>query len=117
VKRYTRTLSTPLVFEHPKKTPVLAVSIAASIESFYRAALNAVLNQQLTGKPATSYFPNMHIQIPTRILYINGFKGIRQYLDQLVRMLIESIAYTFSTTLKTLRTQQQLDWGLLLRQV
>jgi hypothetical protein len=25
-------------------------------------------------------FPNMHIQIPTRMLYINGFKATRQFL-------------------------------------
>jgi hypothetical protein len=35
--------------QHPKKTPFMAISVAAGIESFYRAALNALLNQQLTG--------------------------------------------------------------------
>jgi hypothetical protein len=30
-----------------------------------------------------SWFPNMHIQLPTRILYINGFKGLRHQLDLL----------------------------------
>ncbi len=59
----------------------MAISAAAGVESFYRAALNAVLNQQLTGQKAPTLFPNMHIQVPIRIMYINGFKGIRSLLD------------------------------------
>lgn len=59
--------------------------MAAAIESFYRAALNAYLNQKLTGVKMTTLFPNMHIQTPTRIVYINGFKAIRQYLDNMVK--------------------------------
>lgn len=58
-----------------------AVSVAASIESFYRSGLNAILLSQLTGKPA-AWFPNMHIQLPSRIAYINGFKGLRYIFDQ-----------------------------------
>lgn len=26
-------------------------------------------------------FPNMHIQVPSRIMYINGFKGARHLID------------------------------------
>ena len=59
---------------------VPAVSIAAGIESYYRSALNAMLNARLTGVKA-DYFPNMHIQVPTRIAYITGFKGLRATLD------------------------------------
>jgi len=70
VRRYTRNFSTPLVLEHPKRTSVLAVSVAASIESFYRAALNSLMNQHLTGIKGGGLFPNMHIQIPTRIVCI-----------------------------------------------
>lgn len=81
IRRHTRQLRTPLLEQHPKKTPIMAISVAAAVESFYRAALNSILNQKLTGVPMTSLFPNMHIQVPTRIVYINGFKGIRQYLD------------------------------------
>lgn len=77
-------MRTPLLEQHPKKTNYFAVSVAASVESFYRSALNSLLNSQLTGKPATNLFPNMHIQLPTRIAYINGFKGLRQYLDDKV---------------------------------
>jgi len=85
VRRHTRQLRTPLLEQHPKKTPYLAISVAAAIESFYRAALNSILNQKLTGVKMSGLFPNMHIQVPTRIVYINGFKGIRQYLDNNVQ--------------------------------
>lgn len=44
------------------------------IESYYRSGLNAWLNAQLTGRPMANMFPMFHIQIPTRVLYINGFK-------------------------------------------
>jgi CRP-like cAMP-binding protein len=81
VRRHTRQLRTPLLEQQPKKTPIVAISVAAAVESFYRAALNSILNQKLTGVPMASLFPNMHIQVPTRIVYINGFKGIRQYLE------------------------------------
>jgi len=84
IRQYTNSLRTPLFEQRPYQTPFLAVSIAASIESFYRAALNSVLNQQLTGVKMGALFPNMHIQVPTRILYINGFKGLRQYFDSTV---------------------------------
>eukprot|EP01100_Stratorugosa_tubuloviscum_P014909 TRINITY_DN8258_c0_g1_i1.p1 TRINITY_DN8258_c0_g1~~TRINITY_DN8258_c0_g1_i1.p1 ORF type:complete len:425 (-),score=203.38 TRINITY_DN8258_c0_g1_i1:79-1311(-) len=80
VRRHTRLQRTPLLDQSPKKAPLLAVSIAASIESFYRAGMNAWLNQQLTGIPMTKLFPNMHIQIPTRVCYINGLKGLRTVL-------------------------------------
>jgi hypothetical protein len=57
-----------------------AVILAAGVESYYRSALNAQINYALTGIKA-SMFPNMHIQVPTRISYILGFKGLRQYID------------------------------------
>jgi hypothetical protein len=59
---------------------VPAVSIAAAIESYYRSALNAMLNTRLTGVKA-ELFPNMHIQVPVRVSYICGFKGLRGYFD------------------------------------
>jgi hypothetical protein len=83
IRNYTKLQRTPLLQQHPKQTPYFAVSVAASVESFYRSALNSMLNARLTGKQA-SLFPNMHIQLPTRVVYINGFKGIRQVLDQYV---------------------------------
>lgn len=58
-----------------------AVMIAAGIESYYRSALNAQVNRVLTGVKA-DLFPNMHIQVPMRIAYIAGFKGLRAYIDQ-----------------------------------
>jgi len=85
IRRHTKLHRTPLLEQHPRKTPVLAVTVAAGIESFYRSALNAILNQALTGVKMTSLFPNMHIQVPTRILYINGFKQIRAYLDSTIK--------------------------------
>eukprot|EP01119_Soliformovum_irregulare_P000648 TRINITY_DN10468_c0_g1_i1.p1 TRINITY_DN10468_c0_g1~~TRINITY_DN10468_c0_g1_i1.p1 ORF type:complete len:418 (-),score=94.22 TRINITY_DN10468_c0_g1_i1:34-1287(-) len=81
VRRHTRAQRTPLLEQHGKKPPIFAISLAASIESFYRSALNSLLNQALTGVRATTLFPNMHIQLPTRVMYINGFKLLRQYFD------------------------------------
>lgn len=59
----------------------LAVGIAAAAESYPRSALNAVLNQRLTGVRG-SLFPNMGVQIPTRVVYISGFKGLRALIDR-----------------------------------
>ena len=73
---------TPLTLQKAAPgNPILAVSIAAGIESFYRSALNAYINAHLTGQPRAALFPDMHRQIPARVLYINGTKGIRQFLD------------------------------------
>ena len=58
----------------------LCVRARVGVESFYRSGLNAAMNARLSGQWGT-LFPNMHIQCPARILYINGFKGLRQYLD------------------------------------
>lgn len=58
-----------------------AVSAAAFIESYYRSALNSLLNARLLGVKG-NLFPNMHIQVPSRILYICGFKALRTSLDQ-----------------------------------
>jgi len=85
IRRHTKAQRTPLLEQHPRKSPILAVSIAAGVESFYRSALNALLNQALTGVKMTTFFPNMHIQLPTRIVYINGFKQLRGYLDAHVK--------------------------------
>lgn len=85
IRTQTKLMRTPLLETHPKRVhhPILINSLAAAIESFYRSALNSLLNQRLTGLKA-SLFPNMHIQIPSRIIYINGFKGIRLYLDETI---------------------------------
>jgi hypothetical protein len=57
---------------------VPAVLITAAIESYYQSALNAMLNTRLTGVKV-ELFPNMHIQVPVRVSYICGFKGLRGY--------------------------------------
>lgn len=85
IRTYTKAQRTPLLEQHPKQTPYFAVSIAAAVESFYRSSLNSMLNYRLTGVRG-SLLPNMHIQLPTRIIYINGFKGIRQYLDSQIHL-------------------------------
>eukprot|EP00281_Chroomonas_sp_CCMP1168_P033706 CAMPEP_0206244864 /NCGR_PEP_ID=MMETSP0047_2-20121206/18390_1 /ASSEMBLY_ACC=CAM_ASM_000192 /TAXON_ID=195065 /ORGANISM="Chroomonas mesostigmatica_cf, Strain CCMP1168" /LENGTH=430 /DNA_ID=CAMNT_0053670123 /DNA_START=122 /DNA_END=1414 /DNA_ORIENTATION=+ len=77
-------MRTPLLEQRPKKTNVIAVTIAAAVESFYRSGLNAAMNARLSGQWG-KLFPNMHIQMPARILYINGFKGLRQFLDSAVK--------------------------------
>eukprot|EP00536_Pseudo-nitzschia_multiseries_P012104 jgi/Psemu1/207730/e_gw1.445.26.1 len=55
--------------------------VAAGMESYYRSALNAQVNRVLTGVKA-ELFPNMHIQVPMRVAYIAGFKGLRAYMDR-----------------------------------
>jgi len=98
IRRHTRTMRTPLLSQHPKRTHYLSVSLAAGGESFYRSALNSLLNQNLTGAKVKTLFPNMHIQIPTRIIYINGFKGIRQQLDER----IDAEKYPYPTAIRLL---------------
>jgi len=63
----------------------LYTSMGTSVEAFYRSALNAQLNARLTGQPAAAYFPDMHVQLPLRVAYINGFKGLRLVVQQAVR--------------------------------
>lgn len=83
IKRQSSLLRTPLLDQRPLSFPVVPTSIAAATESFYRSALNSWLNYRLTGQSG-AMFPNMHIQLPTRIAYINGFKLARQLLDEKV---------------------------------
>jgi len=75
---------TPIFDQPPQRVNVAAVSVAAAFESYYRAMMNAVLNSSLSGSAGPTLFPNMHVQIPTRVAYINGFKFLRQGLDDLV---------------------------------
>ena len=75
---------TPLLEQKQQGVNIPAIAIAAGIESYYRSALNATLNRALTGAKA-ELFPNMHIQVPTRIAYICGFKGLRGFFDEHVK--------------------------------
>ncbi|CAI5742307.1 unnamed protein product [Hyaloperonospora brassicae] len=85
IRRQASLLQTPLFEQHAKPTPYFATSVAASIEAFYRSGMNSLLNARLTGQPVARLFPEMHLQIPTRVVYINGFKGIRHVLEKTVR--------------------------------
>lgn len=58
-----------------------SVMVAAGMESYYRSALNSQVNRVLTGVKG-DLFPNMHIQVPTRVAYIAGFKGLRTYMER-----------------------------------
>lgn len=80
LRRGSKKFATPLLEQRQQDVNVPAVSIAAGIESYYRSALNAMLNTRLTGIKA-ELFPNMHIQVPVRIAYIAGFKGLRSFFD------------------------------------
>ena len=103
VFRLSNSYSTPLFEQPAQKVNVAAVSVAAAVESYYRSALNSFLNAAIqstmakdaAGKAAASavkssgislaqMFPEMHVQIPTRVMYINGFKLSRQWLAGLV---------------------------------
>lgn len=81
VRDTSKKYRTPLLQQTQSEVNVPAVAIAAGIESYYRSALNALLNARLTGVKA-DFFPNMHIQVPTRISYIVGFKGLRSFFDK-----------------------------------
>ena len=63
-----------------KGFPVISTTVGATVDSFYRSAMNSKLNASLTGKTAP-LFPNMHVQTPIRILYLNGIKNIRVAVD------------------------------------
>eukprot|EP00042_Codosiga_hollandica_P044059 m.427308 g.427308 ORF g.427308 m.427308 type:complete len:144 (-) comp56698_c1_seq24:832-1263(-) len=77
----SKVMRTPL-FEQmgPTRPPFFAASVAASIECFYRSFMSSLMIEKLTGQK-TPRFPTMHIQMPTRIFYINGYKGIRYLMD------------------------------------
>lgn len=67
----SRKFATPMLEQKQQDVNIPAVSIA----------MNAVLNARLTGVKA-ELFPNMHVQVPTRIAYISGFKIMRARLDE-----------------------------------
>jgi CRP-like cAMP-binding protein len=66
VRTGTRKYQTPLLEQQQQEINIPAVAIAAGIESYYRSALNSLLNASLTGVKS-DLFPNMHIQVPTRM--------------------------------------------------
>lgn len=81
----SRTFQTPLLEQKQAgNINYSAVAIAAGVESYYRSALNAILNARLTGGKMGDLLPNMHIQVPTRIAYITGLKGLRSYFESSV---------------------------------
>lgn len=63
--------------------PIVSTSIAASIDSFYRSGMNSFLNRQLVKNGNFPLFPNMHLQLPVRVMYINGMKNLRAYMMHL----------------------------------
>lgn len=83
VRTSSKKYATPLLEQKQHQLDVPAVMIAAGVESYYRSALNAQINHVLTGV-RSDWFPNMHIQVPVRIAYITGFKGLRTLLDNRV---------------------------------
>lgn len=85
VRQQTLRFRTPLL-QQRKNTELnfSAVAVSATVESYYRSALNAVLNRQLTGNQTIPLFPAMHIQVPARIAYITGFKALRAWFDRAV---------------------------------
>lgn len=72
--------------ERKTKTIYTATALAATFESFYRSAMNNFINSQIAGRPLgpmRSWFPAMHIQIPTRVVYISGLKEFRRILGEI----------------------------------
>ncbi|KAL7570608.1 hypothetical protein ACA910_014885 [Epithemia clementina (nom. ined.)] len=84
LKQGSKKFVTPLLEQQQQDLNVPVVAIAAGIESYYRSALNAQLNAQLSGVKSPQWFPNMHVQVPVRIAYITGFKGLRAMLENWV---------------------------------
>jgi hypothetical protein len=82
LRRGSKKYATPLLQQKQQEINLPAVVIAAGIESYYRSAMNALLNARLTGGARAEFFPNMHIQVPVRISYISGFKGLRAFFDR-----------------------------------
>jgi len=80
-----RKFETPLLQQKEPSGVALndsAVAIAAGTESYYRSILNAILIARLSGGKRGDLLPNMHIQVPVRIAYVTGFKGLRKYLEE-----------------------------------
>lgn len=73
--------NTPLLAQRANDLNLAAVCVAATVESYYRSALNSVLNRTLSGL-SSPLFPNMHVQVPARVAYIAGFKGLRALFDR-----------------------------------
>jgi hypothetical protein len=82
IRHQSKSLSTPLLEQKSYNVSIGVTSIAAGCESFYRSAMNNLINQAITGKKG-KWFPNMHVQTPTRIVYINGIKQVRAYCDSI----------------------------------
>mmetsp|Transcript_502 Transcript_502/g.820 ORF Transcript_502/g.820 Transcript_502/m.820 type:complete len:431 (+) Transcript_502:147-1439(+) len=83
VRKSSRKYQTPLLQLKQTEVNVTAVSIAAGIECYYRSMMNSFLNARLTGV-TSELFPNMHIQVPSRIFYICGFKVLRASFDKYI---------------------------------
>eukprot|EP01104_Vermistella_antarctica_P018523 TRINITY_DN6897_c0_g1_i1.p1 TRINITY_DN6897_c0_g1~~TRINITY_DN6897_c0_g1_i1.p1 ORF type:complete len:455 (+),score=48.29 TRINITY_DN6897_c0_g1_i1:70-1365(+) len=81
IRKQDKIIRHSLLEQRPHKSPIYAITIASGVESFYRSALNSLINAKLTGVRG-AFFPDMHIQLPTRMLYINGLKGVRMWLDK-----------------------------------
>lgn len=75
---------TPLLAQRTNEVNYAAVAVAATVESYYRSALNAILNRQLTGNSAIPLFPSMQVQVPARVSYIMGFKSLRAFFERYV---------------------------------
>ena len=64
------------------KSPWVGPVVAASLESFYRSALQGFLITILQPGTPLVLFPNMQVQIPTRVVYITGLKQIRLAIEE-----------------------------------
>lgn len=73
-----------------QQIPFFATSIGASIDAFYRSAMNSLLNARLTNNKQGALFPNMHIQLPVRVMYLNGIKNLRVYIDHHKQSLLKA---------------------------
>eukprot|EP01065_Artemidia_motanka_P051907 TRINITY_DN9230_c0_g1_i1.p1 TRINITY_DN9230_c0_g1~~TRINITY_DN9230_c0_g1_i1.p1 ORF type:complete len:276 (+),score=93.11 TRINITY_DN9230_c0_g1_i1:83-910(+) len=69
----------PVARQKASASPVFATTVAATVESFYRSALNAFINSALLGQKVQRLFPDMHVQAPVRVMYINGIKQSRAW--------------------------------------
>lgn len=75
-------LSTPLLEQSTHRTTITATTLAALVDAYYRSAMNNLYNRVVMHKTSGAFFPQMHIQIPIRVVYLNGLKQTRRICDR-----------------------------------
>jgi len=78
VRARQTSVGTPLLEIKSQKHSYLPLALAAALESFYRSAMNNVINGAIGNGSRGPWFPSMYVQLPVRVLYITGLKKIAE---------------------------------------